>query len=567
MKNQILLLGSFMLFSVLAFGQYNFYYGNLHAHTAFSDGNKDSTTTGVNNAGNSYAYAKNSYHFDFLGISEHNHYSYLRNPGMLLPRYAAGLAQADTASVEGSFIAMFGMEWGTISQGGHVVTYGSPGLIGWETISGSANYDTYCAKGDFTSYWNIIATQQKSFCTLAHPQTGDYNDLFGNGVFSKKADSVITGTAIRSGGAFSTTTDYTDAPANLYENEFFKTLARGYHVGPTIDHDNHYTTFGRTGPGRTVVLASSLNRDSLSDAFRQRRFYASDDWNAEVTFTINGYAMGSIDSTFYDPHIEVSVTDRDASDPVASIKIYYGVPGSGSLPVVLTSSSNTSGLSYIYPTAAGSSYYYFAKITQSDGDVIWTSPIWLYRQVGVLGIENINLFAAISGTSIHLSWENPGLPGLREIIISRLTGNNVFEPLELFSPLMPDGSIRLNYNYADQQPFTGNNFYRLQMVFQDGRVLYSNVAVATLTNVNEWVLYPNPVQDLLHIEFKATENAAAVAKVFSLEGRLVLSKNIRLQSGQKNDINIVVNALAAGPYYFVLQVSNKRLIDSRFIKK
>ncbi|MGY0040085.1 hypothetical protein [Pedobacter sp. NJ-S-72] len=48
----------------------NFYYGNLHSHSSYSDGNKDNTNKKPED---DYAFAKNSMKMDFLGISEHNH--------------------------------------------------------------------------------------------------------------------------------------------------------------------------------------------------------------------------------------------------------------------------------------------------------------------------------------------------------------------------------------------------------------------------------------------------------------------------------------------------------------
>jgi hypothetical protein len=67
---------------------------------------------------------------DYLGISEHNHYSSTNNPGMHVADFSKGLYQADTANADGSFVCMFGFEWGVISNGGHVVTYGMPSLVG-----------------------------------------------------------------------------------------------------------------------------------------------------------------------------------------------------------------------------------------------------------------------------------------------------------------------------------------------------------------------------------------------------------------------------------------------------
>ncbi|HNU89700.1 MAG TPA: hypothetical protein PKJ94_15485, partial [Ferruginibacter sp.] len=171
-----------LLSSITVFCQYNFYFGNMHSHTAYSDGNKDSATTGYKNPGQAYYFAKSSYHMDYLGVAEHNHYTSTNNPGMHVGHFPMSLYQADTANNDGTFVAMFGMEWGTISQGGHVLAYGVPQLIGWESGSGgwgpSNNYDVYCAKGDFASFWPIVRSYANGFCMLAHPETGDYGNLF-----------------------------------------------------------------------------------------------------------------------------------------------------------------------------------------------------------------------------------------------------------------------------------------------------------------------------------------------------------------------------------------------------
>ena len=125
-----------------------------------------------------------------------------------------------------SFVAMYGVEWGTISQGGHVMAYGLPGLIGWESGSGgwgtTNNYDIFCAKGDFASFWPIVKSYPTAFCTLAHPQTNDYGSLIdAAGVYNADTDSVVVGVAIRSGSAMSTTTDYYRSGSQLLMNRNF----------------------------------------------------------------------------------------------------------------------------------------------------------------------------------------------------------------------------------------------------------------------------------------------------------------------------------------------------------
>ena len=118
-------------------------------HTGFSDGNKDSTASGIGRPDGSYAYAKLSQNFDF-GYFEHNHFSSAHNPGFKSRFIKRGLNMADAANDEGTFLALFGLEYGVSSNyNGHIVVYGFNQLIGWETsvpgVSGN-NFDIYNAK-------------------------------------------------------------------------------------------------------------------------------------------------------------------------------------------------------------------------------------------------------------------------------------------------------------------------------------------------------------------------------------------------------------------------------------
>jgi hypothetical protein len=75
MKGFVFFIALFCL-PIICLSQYNYYYGNIHSHTAYSDGNQDSIAANCFNPAQSYTYAKGSYHIDFWGISEHNHYSF-----------------------------------------------------------------------------------------------------------------------------------------------------------------------------------------------------------------------------------------------------------------------------------------------------------------------------------------------------------------------------------------------------------------------------------------------------------------------------------------------------------
>ncbi|RZK39318.1 MAG: hypothetical protein EOO90_19255 [Pedobacter sp.] len=346
---------------------YNIYFGNIHSHTSYSDGSKDSLKSKVKTPAQAYAYAKKSEHLDFLGISEHNH----KQAGMKSKaNYALGIRQAKKATENGKFVALYGMEYGVIKNGGHVLIYGIDQLIGWE----DGNYDIYNPQFDYTALFQTISSSPNSFATLAHPEPDHFNEL-RNKPYSLVADQAISGVSITTGQFNSKLTDYSVKRPLAFYSYYTKLLSKGYIVGPTMDHDNHNTTFGRHTASRTAVLAKSLTEADIIEAYRANRFYATQDWNSKVSFTINDQPMGSYVKKSSSLNIQALVSDEDTDDEIKSIDLMYGVPGSELAPKKLTS-SNEEMLNYKFNLETGKAFYFFLKITQKDGDQIITSPIW-----------------------------------------------------------------------------------------------------------------------------------------------------------------------------------------------
>lgn len=546
--------------------QFNYYYGNIHSHTAYSDGNKDSAASGIGTPGASFGYARNSYHVDFWGISEHNHYTAAGNPGMLLQRYAPGLYQADTASQNGFFIAMYGLEFGTISTGGHVVSYGWPGLVGWDSVGGVPNYAIYCAKGDYTGFWGKANAYTQTFSTLAHPQSGDFNDLLLSAPFNPSADSQVVGLSIRSGSAFSTTNDYSDPPATLYELAFRRALAKGYHVGPTIDHDNHNTTFGRTGKGRTVLLAQQLHRDSLIAAYQARRFYASDDWNAQVMFTVNGAVMGSSVLTPQSAQIQVVVSDPDPADAVSSIQVYSGRPGSAVLSAVLHSVSNSNQLNYTHIPAAGDSVYYYAKILQADGDLIWTAPVWVKQVNVVLPVQWLNIEGHATPAGSDIRFDVVGeQAGDRLFLEHAAEGKDLFACLKEFS--LTGGGQRESFSFLHAGTVHGIQRYRVRYLHASGAFSYSPVvSVHYPTEEARYTFSPVPVADAFTLRYRSAQHGLAYLRIYNADGIMVLHAAYDLKQGE-NELRQSMGRFPAGLYYAVLQSAHSRLLDIPFVKR
>lgn len=505
----------------------NYYFGNLHAHSSYSDGNKDSSASLISKPLQDFNYAKNSQHIDFYGISEHNHLS----AGLTSPlHYHQGVRDAKAASTT-NFLALYGMEYGVISNGGHVVVYGYDSLlIGWD----NSDFDVFNSEYNYATLWKTINKKPSAFAMLAHPANTDYDSLYFKN-YNASFDSAIVGTPFRSGPAFSTNTTYSDPSTSDFIVRYTTALKKGYHVGIGLDHDTHNSVFGRQSAGRLVVMAPTLTQYDLFNAIKSMHFYGSDDWNAKVNFSINGQMMGSIISHSGTPTLSVSITDPDG-ETASNISVYCGIPGSGSNPFVLTSATNTNTLTYTHAITNNAIYYYYLKITQADGDIIYTSPIWYKRNDAITQYPPVANFLTVSS--------NPSCAHT-----FTLTDNSTNSPTS-WSWYMPGAtpSISTLQNPVINYTTSGTKNITLIATNSSGSStsITQTVSVNTCTGLEELTnaqisIYPNPASDYITI---SVDNAIEylTIKLIDVLGNEILS-NYTQQSVSKLYLSGISNGI------------------------
>ncbi len=451
--------------STTAGAQQHFLFGSLHSHSEYSDGNMGSDPD-YHTVYSCFDYIKqNTLHVNYWGISDHNHSS----AGMAKADFYKGVHEADSANEDGIFPALYGMEWGVISTGGHVLVYGIDSLIGWD----NNNYDIYNGQSDYAGLFTKIAARgNNAFAYLAHMEDTDYGNLLSQ-PYNATWDNAIVGCALRNGPAFSTDTTYGSLPSFNYVDRFNDLLKKGYHVAPGIDHDNHYIVFGRTHTGRTVIIADSLTRTSIISAVRSMHFYASDDWNAEVSFNVNGYMMGSLCSDTAAAQLHVQISDPDLEN-ISSVKIWYGVPGNNIAPALLMQSTGSANVNYSHAIPATTTYYYYAEITQADGDKIWTAPVWYTRNGAPPPLELLSFEAENINNYAHLHWSTLNENQLDEIAVERSADSIQFIQA---ASIVPMGSIgqTANYSWTDPLAIDTTTYYRLRLLQLSGLATLSPV--------------------------------------------------------------------------------------------
>ena len=68
----------------------------------------------------------------------------------------------------------------------------------------------------------------------------------------------------------------------------------------------------------------------------------------------------------------VRAEDPDAGDTVAKVELFED----GEVVKTTESSPGDAAVEFEWPAKPGP-HFYFAKVTQADGDLLWSAPIWI----------------------------------------------------------------------------------------------------------------------------------------------------------------------------------------------
>lgn len=371
---------------------YRIVYANLHSQTRHSDGGAaldacrgaQEPQTAPFGPIDAYVYAQ-QHGLDALLTSEHNHMydgsdgtNAAAVPAEAKALYQTGLAEAAayTAAHPG-FLALYGMEWGVINKGGHLNIFNSEQLLGWErNAGGELLADVETPKSDYAALYALMH-ERGWLGQFNHPaQTGQF---LVNGQplgYTQDGDVAMVLCEVMNTSAFSTNDQETETRRSNYEAACNRALAAGYHVAFSSNQDNHCANWGAAYGNRTAVLVANpaadmpVTRDSFIDALRARRVFATMDKHAQLLFTANGKLMGERFENRGPLHLATHFSNS-AGRQAAAIAILHGVPGGNG------SVTQVSDQAELTLTPAPGPHFYYVRLTQDDGNIVWSAPVWV----------------------------------------------------------------------------------------------------------------------------------------------------------------------------------------------
>ena len=353
------------------------YFGQLHSHTQYSDG--------AGSLESALDYVKNLpeiANVDFVAFTDHsNYFDSKNNPNVEAALYDTSLVNdsdsshswatykntvaAFNAANAGKKVAIAGFEMTWSGGPGHINTFNTPGIV-------SRNNTTLNNKtkdAGLQAYYKLLSQTEgvDSISQFNHPGTtfGNFIDFgYWDAVVDTRMYMVEVGNGegqIGAGGYYPS-----------YE-QYIMALDKGWHVAPTNNQDNHKGRWGNANDARDVILTDDFTEDGIYAALRARRMYATEDKNLDLDYTVNGNMMGSIIDVPEKLNFEISFNDPDRTDSIAKVEL---VVNSGKVAYTWDSAADLAKGSVSVELAPEYTYY-FVRVTEGDGDLAVTAPVWV----------------------------------------------------------------------------------------------------------------------------------------------------------------------------------------------
>lgn len=192
--------------------------------------------------------------------------------------------------------------------------------------------------------------------------------------------------------------------------------------------------------------------------------------------------------------------------------------------------------------------------TDEMGVSISNSPILCGTAI-VINVNNMQ-------TAVSVEWETAHVPGDYEYAVQRSTDGVNFSNLAILPQSQELGLYK--YSFTDYFPKKGNAFYRVEILENGEHMKYSGQElVQRFDSKQNFMAYPNPVNDVLSLESKANMETNITVEVLNMQGKLIELLQIDAATLNKS---INLSHLQGGTYLLRLRYNNGMREIIKFVK-
>ena len=240
-----------------------------------------------------------------------------------------------------------------------------------------------------------------------------------------------------------------------------------------------------------------------------------------------------------------------------AVPFYFQLVKSGNLYTASISPDATNGSWTTIGTAdlgfgSSSSVKQGFAVTSADNTKLSTAVFELSDQSTPLPVTLVSFTARnINNQYIGLKWITATEENNNYFLLERSADGSSFETLAKIGS-QGNSSTNQEYNYSDNHPVNGINFYRIKQYDLDGKLTIYPVAMAKFGAGGIPLAYPNPASSVIHI--LSADQTVKTAVLYDLTGK-ELQRMDNILAGTTTDMRI--SGLPAGTYILKLSTPDK----------
>lgn len=170
--------------------------------------------------------------------------------------------------------------------------------------------------------------------------------------------------------------------------------------------------------------------------------------------------------------------------------------------------------------------------------------------------------ATVVKKGIALSWKVVSEKDGEGFEIMRL--NNELKTSEVIGKMALTDQRTGDYQFLDENPLSGINYYQLKQIDKDGSFMNSKIVTARFDQLFEVMVSPNPANEFVNIQFTSRSSGVTGIEVYNMAGIKLSASQINLKEGN-NTYRINVGKLTDG-HYFVKVLNGDQSSHLRFVK-
>jgi hypothetical protein len=208
------------------------------------------------------------------------------------------------------------------------------------------------------------------------------------------------------------------------------------------------------------------------------------------------------------------------------------------------------------------SFTYSGSATQETVNI---SNISITYPATTLPVSLTSFTGENTNSGVLLNWKTASEQNNSHFEISRAGEDKNFKFLSRING-KGNSDVLQNYNFNDNNPLNGNNYYQLKQVDFDGKETIFNQLVAVKSSLNNQSFKVSVTEEgLLNAHIYAASSASGKIAIYDMNGRKVFEEQVSLQEGQ-NVFNKTIPAIQTG-VYVARVLANGLNAETKFVKK